>query len=80
VHAGAGAAWLTVSVWFATVTVPVRDAVVGFEATTKVIEPFPSRAVPPVTDIQDTFAVASQAQPVGAVTVAPRVPPAAPTD
>jgi hypothetical protein len=72
------ASWLTVNVWPAIVSVPVRDAPV-FAPTVKPTGPLPVPDAPELTTIHDAFDVAVHAQPAAAVTVADPVPPAAPT-
>jgi hypothetical protein len=58
---------VTVTVWPATVSVPVRGLVVGFAATLKLTEPVPD--MPPlVTVIQPTELVAVHAQELPVVT------------
>ena len=51
------------------VTVPVRDAVLGFAATSYETVPLPLPLVPPVSVIQAALLVAVHAQPAPAVTV-----------
>ena len=52
------AAWLTVTIWPATVIVPVRAAPVEFAATVKFDEPSPVMEAPLVTVIQATLLTA----------------------
>ena len=72
------AAWLTVTVWFATVNVPVRAAPVFTAALIDTV-PFPLPLAPAVIDNHDTLLVAVHAQPEPVVTVTEPVgpPPAA---
>ena len=70
--------WLTVNVWPAIVSVPVRDGPV-FAATVKPTGPLPVPDAPEVTTIHDAFEVAVHVQLAAAVTIADPVPPAAPT-
>ena len=56
------AAWLTVTVWPATVIVPVRAAPVVFAATVKFAEPRPVIDAPLVIEIQLSLLTAVQAQ------------------
>ena len=68
------AAWFTVTVWFATVSVPVRAAPVLTAALIATL-PFPLPLAPAVIDSPDTLLVAVHAQPLPAVTVTGPVPP-----
>ena len=70
--------WFTVTVWPATVTVPVRDPPM-FGVITNSVLPLPVPERPLVTVIQVTFVVTVQVQPAPTVTVALRVPPGGPT-
>jgi hypothetical protein len=74
------AAWFTVTVWFATVNVPVRAAPV-FAAVLIDTVPFPLPLAPAVIDNHDTLLVAVHAQPAPVVTVTEPVgPPPATAD
>ena len=74
------AAWFTVTVWFATVNVPVRAAPVFTAALIDTL-PFPLPLAPAVIDNHDTLLVAVHAQPVPVVTVTgPMAPPPATAD
>ena len=55
---------MTVTVWPATVNVPVREAPVVFAATLNVTEPMPEPLAPAVTVIHDVVVVAVQEQDV----------------
>ena len=68
--------WVTVKVWPAMVTVPVRCGPV-FAATENCVAPAPLPLAPEVTVIQASLLVAVQAQPVWAVTVTEPPPPLA---
>jgi hypothetical protein len=59
---------VTVKIWPATIIVPVRVLLVGFEATEKLTGPLPLALLPAVTVIQGTLFVAIQTQPAAAVT------------
>lgn len=74
------AAWVTVKVRPAMVTVPVRDEVVGFAATAIVTEPLPVPLAPPVTVNQAAWLDAVHAQVLPAVTETLVVSPAAADD
>jgi hypothetical protein len=75
------AAWLTVKVWPAIVSVPCRVCVTPFAAAANVTVPLPLPLAPVLTLSQAGVLVAAvQAQPVGAVTLAEPLPPLAPTD
>jgi hypothetical protein len=67
-------AWFTVTVWFATVSVPVRAAAVFTAALIDTV-PFPLPLAPAVIDNHDTLLVAVHAQPAVAVTVTGLVAP-----
>ena len=69
--------WFTVTVWPATVTVPVRDPLFG--AITNSVLPLPLPETPLVTVIQVAFVVTVQVQPAPTATVTLRVPPGGPT-
>jgi len=76
VHGATNAAWLTVNVWPAIVSVPVRAAP-ALAATVKLTEPPPLPDAPAVIVIQSGLLdVAVQAQPAAAVTVVEPEPPA----
>jgi len=66
-----------VTVWPATVSVPVREVVPVFAATLYVTVPLPVPLAPAVTVIQDALLVAVHAQPAVAVTVTVADPPLA---
>ena len=67
-HAGVGAAtWLTVSVWSAITTIPVR-AMPVFAAMLKFTDPAPVPLLVPVTVIQGTWLAADQAHPAAVAT------------
>jgi hypothetical protein len=71
---------LTVTVWFATVNVPVRAPPV-FAATLIATVPLPVPLAPEVIDNQDALGVAVHVHPAAAVTeIGPAVPPPAPID
>jgi hypothetical protein len=73
-------AWVTVKGLPPIVSVPVRDVVAVFAATSNVTEPLPLPLAPAVTVIHAALLVAVQAHPVAAVTVtAAAVTPAAAT-
>ena len=63
------AAWVTVNVWPAIVTVPTRTVVVGFAATVMLTAPLPLPLAPPVTVIHGALLTAVHQQPLEAVTV-----------
>ncbi len=67
------APWVTVTVWPATVTVPVRAVPVVLAATLNVTEPMPDPLAPAVTVIQDVVVVAVQEQDVPEVTLRVRL-------
>jgi hypothetical protein len=77
VYAQGVPAWVTVNVWPATVSVPVRDAVDVLAATTKPTTPFPLPDAPLPIVIQETLLVAVQAQPLADVTDTVALSPAA---
>ena len=62
-------AWVTVKVWLAIVTVPVREPVEVLAATPTCTVPLPLPEVPEVTVIHEALLVALHAQAVVAVTV-----------
>ena len=64
---------MTVTVWPATVNVPVREAPVVLAATLNVTEPMPDPLAPAVTVIHDVVVVAVQAQDVPEVTLRVRL-------
>ena len=64
---------MTVTVWPATVNVPVRAVPVVLAATLNVTEPMPDPLAPAVTVIQDVVVVAVQAQDVPDVTLSVRL-------
>ena len=71
---------MTVTVWFATVNVPVR-APPMFAATLIATVPLPVPLAPEVIDNQDALVVAVHVHPAAAVTaIGPAVPPPAPVD
>jgi hypothetical protein len=71
-------AWVTVTVWPATVRVPLREVVVVLAAALKVTVPLPLPLAPAVTVIQAALLAAVQAQPAGIVTATePVAPPVA---
>jgi hypothetical protein len=71
---------LTVTVWFATVNVPLRAPPV-FAATLIATVPLPVPLAPEVIDNQEAFVVAVHVHPAAAVTaIGPAVPPPAPID
>ena len=74
------AAWETVNVWEAIVSVPVRADVFGFGATEKPTDPPPLPLDPLVTVIQPSLLAPVQAHPACVVTLVDPVPPAATTD
>src|SRR5512136_2072835 len=75
VHAGCDAAWETVTVEPATVSVPVRAALPIFGATMNVKVPEPDPETPGSTVIQLALLAAVQAQPGPVVTVTVEAPP-----
>jgi hypothetical protein len=77
---GAAAAWLTVTVWVATVSEALRGDVVVWAAAEYWTVPFPLPLAPDVTVSHDAELVAVHAHPLGAVTVMAPLPPAAGTD
>jgi hypothetical protein len=74
------AACVTVNVWPATVSVPVRAVVAVLAAALKETVPLPEPLAPLVTASQEALLTAVHAQPVPAVTFTVPVPPAAGTD
>ena len=64
---------MIVTVWPATVNVPVRAVPVVLAATLNVTEPMPDPLAPAVTVIQDVVVVAVQAQDVPEVTLSVRL-------
>jgi hypothetical protein len=64
---------LTVTVWPATVNVPVRAVPVVLAATLNVTEPMPDPLAPAVTVIQDVVVVAVHEQAVPAMTLTVRL-------
>ena len=64
---------MTVTVWPATVNVPVRAVPVVLAATLNVTEPMPDPLAPAVTVIQDVVVVAVQEQDVPEVTLSVRL-------
>jgi hypothetical protein len=79
-HDTAAAAWLTVNVWPATVSVPARDVGSVLAATENCTVPLPVPDAPAVTDSQETLAVADHVQLVPAVTSTEPVELDAPAD
>ena len=73
----AAAAWLTVKVIPATLSVPVRADVAVFAAAEKLTVPFPLPDVPAVTVSHDAPLVAVHAQPVTTLTLTDPVDAAA---
>jgi hypothetical protein len=69
------AAWLTVKVLLATVTVPVRGDAFGFAATEYATGPFPLPDAPGATVIQAALLVAVHVHPAAAVTLTLPEPP-----
>ena len=74
------AAWVTVNVAPAIVSVPVRLEATVFAATSNVTEPLPDPLAPPVTVIHAALLVAVHGQPVATVTLLLPVPAAAVND
>jgi hypothetical protein len=74
------AAWLTVNVWPATVSVPARDVGSVFSATENCTVPLPVPDAPAVTESHETLAVADHVQLVPVVTSTEPVVLDAPTD
>jgi hypothetical protein len=70
-------AWVTVKVWPATVSVPVRDEVDVLAATVNATVPLPLPEAPLVTVIHAALLVAVQAQPLVVVTATVELSPAA---
>ena len=64
---------MTVTVWPATVNVPVRAVPVVLAATLNVTEPIPDPLAPAVTVIQGVVVVAVQEQAVPAMTLSVRL-------
>ena len=64
---------MTVTVWPATVNVPVRAVPVVLAATLNVTEPMPDPLAPAVTVIQDVVVVAVQEHDVPEVTLSVRL-------
>ena len=77
VVSGGVAAWLTIKVWPAIVSVAVRCIAAVLAPTEYVTVPLPVPAFPELTEIQDALLVEIQTQPALAVTVALPVPPLA---
>jgi hypothetical protein len=76
----AAAAWVTVKVLPAIVSVPDRELALLFSAVVNVAVPLPVPEAPEFNVIQPTLLVLVHAQPVAAVTVADPLPPPAPID
>jgi hypothetical protein len=76
VHGTGAAAWFTVNVWPAMVSVPVR-ALPVLAATVNATEPFPVPTAPAVTATHGTLLVAVQSQPAAVVTATLPLPPGA---
>jgi hypothetical protein len=74
------AAWVTVNVEPAIVSVPVRLDATVFVATSNVTGPLPDPVAPPVTVIHGALLVAVQLQPVATATALPPLPAAAVND
>jgi hypothetical protein len=74
------ASWLTVNVWPAIVTVPLRATPVVFAATDSATVPLPVPEPPLVIVIHGTLGVAVHGQPELVVTTVKAAPPAAGTD
>jgi hypothetical protein len=75
------AAWETVNVWPAMVSVPVRELVFGFAAALNATVPVPVPLAPLVTVSQAVSLLTPvHAHPASVVTVVDPVPPAATTD
>jgi hypothetical protein len=72
------AACVTVKVWPATVSVPVREPAV-LTAAAKVTDPFPVPEAADVIDSQDALLLAVHVQPLAVVTPTVPVPPRAGT-
>ncbi len=69
VHGGGAPDWVTVTVWPAMVSVPVRGEVAVFASIEKATVPLPLPVTPDVMVIQEALLVAVQLQPVAVVTV-----------
>ncbi len=69
VHGGGAPAWVTVTVWPAMVSVPVRGDVAVFASIEKATVALPLPVTPDVMVIQEALLVAVQLQPVAVVTV-----------
>ncbi len=69
VQGGGAPAWVTVTVWPAMVSVPVRGDVDVFAAMENATAPFPLPPVPDVMVIQEALLVAVHVQPASVVTV-----------
>ena len=76
----AAAAWVTVNVDPAIVSVPVRLDATVFVATSNVTGPLPDPVAPPVTVIHGALLAAVQLHPVATVTALPPLPAAAVND
>ena len=79
-HDADAAAWLTVNVWPATVSVPARGVGSVLAATENCTVPLPVPDAPAVIDSHETLAVADHAQPCSVVTFTEPVVLDAPTD
>jgi hypothetical protein len=67
-------AWVTVTVWPATVTVPVRGAAAIFGVTENCARPPPARLLPAVIAIHPALLIAVQEHPAAVLTVMVPVP------
>jgi hypothetical protein len=67
-------AWVTVTVFPATVMVPVRDVTAVLADTENCVRPLPATLLPPVIAIQAALLIAVQGQPLGVLTVIVKVP------
>jgi hypothetical protein len=73
----AAALWLTVRVWPATVSVPLRGDVTELAATSYDTMPLPVPLLPPLSVIQVALLVAVHVQPLAVVTAVEEELPAA---
>ena len=73
-------AWVTVTVFPATVMVPLRAVTAVLADTENCVTPLPASLLPPVIAIQVALVAAVQAQPAGALTAIDEFPATAPSD
>ena len=67
-------ACVTVTVWPATVMVPLRGVTAVLAETENCVTPLPATLLPPVIAIQAALLIAVQGQPLGVLTVIVKVP------